>query len=226
MNLARFTIVILAILAVATLVQTALAQTTDQVIITWEANNFYPANFLGKPLVTPGTPVTALVEVVRGGKFLNISGSNIAWYLDDNFVSEGHGKKSVTFTARQKDSGTHTIRAEIERAEGTLVTSLQIPITAPRVVIEAPYPNGIVQAQSDIFLKSIPYFFTNSSLNDLIFFWQINDTRQQSTGDNALSLKLGALQTSGQQTLRITGTVQNQSNLAEFANGRAKLMVQ
>lgn len=206
--------------------QQVFSQTTDQIIVTWEANNFYPTDFKGKPVASPGSQVSVSIEIIRGGKLLNVNSANIAWYLDNDFLSEGIGKKSVAFKAKKKDNGKHVLRAQVERGDEAIETSVQIPVATPRVVIEVPYPNGLVQAQSEIVLRLVPYFFNNISLSDLKFFWQINDAHQQSANDNQLLLKLGSPQTASQRTLRITGTVQNERNLAEFANGRAKLIVQ
>ena len=201
------------------------AQAGDSAIVTWEANNFYPADFEGKPQTTFRTPITVSVEVVRAGKLLNITGTNIAWYVDDSFMDEGVGKKSITFNTRNVYGEGHLLKIQIERTEGTIEVIERIPVAKPRVVIEIPYLNSIISAQSKATIKAIPYFFTNTLLSGLKFSLDINGSRQSSIGDNVLSLNIGTPQAASQQTLLVTGTIQNNISQTEFSNTYTKLYI-
>lgn len=226
MQLAKIATFLFLIGFFCTPLKTAFAQASDPTIVTWEANNFYPADFEGKPQATFKTPITVSVEVVRAGKLLNITGTNIAWYVDDSFMDEGIGKKSITFNTRNVYGSGHLLKIQIERTDGTIEVIERIPVAKPRVVIEIPYLNSIISAQSKVTIKAIPYFFTNTLLSGLKFSWDINGSRQSSVGDNVLSLNVGTPQTTGQQTLLVTGTIQNNISQSEFSNTYAKLYIQ
>lgn len=203
----------------------AQAQTANPVILTWEAKNFYPADFSGKPIPTSGTPVTASLELVSGGKLANLSSTNIVWYLDNAFIGEGTGKKSVQFVASRVTEGKHTVRARLEREGGTLEASIQIPVARPQLVIEIPHLENTISRLEEATLEAVPYFFTNNLLSDLVFSWQVNTTRQNTAGNNLLTIKIGGQQSPG-QSLYVSATAQNQRNLSDFANTRVKLLIE
>ncbi|MFA5776805.1 MAG: hypothetical protein WC988_04620 [Patescibacteria group bacterium] len=211
--------------------QNTSAQTTNsatnsdsQIIFTWETGNFYPADFQGKPLPTPGSSVAISAEVIKSGKLSDITSSDITWYLDGDFMRKGSGEKKFSFMAKRNNSGKHTVRVKIQTSESSLDYSINIPVTDPLVVVETPYLGNVVPAGGQIILKAVPYFFNNSSINQLLFMWQIGNVVEKHLGDNVILLNIGTPQTSGQKIF-ITTSVQNQDNLLEYMNKNTILVV-
>ncbi len=202
------------------------AQAPAQVILTWQANNFYPADYTGKALATPNTPVTVSTEILRDGKLIDLSKGTFTWYVDEKLLNRTQGLKEILFTVKKPVGDSHFIRVTIQSGNDFFESSIRIPVSQQIVVLESPYPNNIVRAGSQAVLQAMPYFFNIPSFQDLTFSWQINDGERGGNGsDNQLVLNIGTPQTPNQDKLRITTFVQNENNLLEFANERLRLTI-
>ncbi|MCP6720114.1 MAG: hypothetical protein KJI72_02180 [Patescibacteria group bacterium] len=202
------------------------AQTPGQVILTWQANNFYPADYTGKALATPNTPVTISAEVLRDGKLVNLSEGTFTWYVDEKFLNRAQGLKEIFFAVKKSAGDSHFIRVAIQLGNSFFESSIRIPVSKQIVVLESPYSNNLVRAGSQAVLQAIPYFFNIPSFQDLTFSWQINnDERKGSGNDNQLVLNIGTPQTPDQDVIRITTLVQNKNNPLEFSNERIQLTI-
>src|ERR1039458_3932339 len=76
------------------------AQTVSspQFLVTWKATESYiPPFYTWKALPTAGSNIVASVELVSGGRIINISSQNIYWYLDDVLMGGGAGVQQITF---------------------------------------------------------------------------------------------------------------------------------
>lgn len=202
------------------------AQTPGQVILTWQANNFYPADYAGKALATPNTPVTISAEILRDGKLIDLSKGTFTWYVDEKLLSRAQGLKEILFTVKKSVGDSHFIRVTIKSGNDLFESSVRIPISRQTVVLESPYPNHLVRAGSQAVLQAMPYFFNIPSLQDLTFSWQINNDKQKGSGsDNQLILNIGTPQTPNQDVIRITTLVRNKNNPLEFANEGIQLII-
>lgn len=202
------------------------AQTPAQVILTWQANNFYPADYTGKALATPNTPVTVSVEVLHDGKLIDLSDGTFTWYVDEKLLSRTQGLKEILFTVKKSVEDSHFIRVTIQSGNDLFESSIRIPVSKQIVVLESPYPNHLVRAGSQVVLQAMPYFFNMPSFQDLTFSWQINNGEQRRSGnDNQLVLNVGTPQTPNQDIIRITTLVQNKNNPLEFANEGIRLTI-
>lgn len=197
-----------------------LAQTSDYLIVTWRAENLYPANFEGRAMPTPGSSVRASVEAVVGGKLVNLATADILWFLDESLLEKGIGTKTVHFTARGGTTNNHFLRAQVRLGNKNLEESVRIPIKQPRVVVEMPISNKTLPGNSELHLSAVPYFFNAESLENLVFNWIINNTRQKQTGNGELTLKIGQPQSENQQKMVITANIQNLLNPLEVAQQR------
>lgn len=173
----------------APLVLSAHAQTAaPQMLITWRTvNGTAPAGYQGKILPKTGSLITASVDVLTAsGKFADLSGQTIYWYLDDNYIGGGVGKQSITFTAPQ-----HTeimaLRANIQNyAGGTLINTAHIRMTDPQIVIIAPYPGKFFSGNS-VEVTAFPYFFSAAGVSKLNYQWSVNG-QSVTTQENPLDL--------------------------------------
>ena len=217
---------VLLVISYQLLVGNASAQTPAQVILTWQANNFYPADYTGKALATPNTPVTVSAEVLRDGKLIDLSEGTFTWYVDEKFLNRTQGLKEILFTVKKPVGDSHFIRVTIQLGNSLFESSIRVPVSKHLVVLENPYPNQLVRVGSKTIIRAVPYFFNISSFQDLTFSWQINNSEQGGGGsDNQLVLNIGTPQTPSQNKLRITTLVQNKNNPLEFANEGLRLTI-
>lgn len=200
------------------------AQTPARVIFTWQANNFYPADFRGKALATPNTPVVVAVEVLRNGKFVDLSRATFTWYVDEKLLSRAEGLKEIVFTVKKMVGDSYFVRVNIQSENDVFEGSIRIPVSKPVVVLETPYPNQIVSAGSEAALEAIPYFFNVASFENFIFSWAIdNGPTKESGSDNRLVLNIGNAPPGN--SIQITSAVRNRNNLLEFATTRTRLII-
>lgn len=201
-----------------------IGQTTNPVIITWQANNYFPASYAGKAAVTPGTLVIASAEINQNGKLTDLTGADIRWYVDDELVGSGTGMKTVSLSARQQQSGYQNLRVVVNIGGASLENSIQIPISQPIVVIATPSPDKTVRAGDQLNIEAVPFFFNVGSLDELKFTWLINN--QQVTGqDNRVSVNVGTPQSIYQNSIPVAVTVQNSLNPYEFNRGFVNLSI-
>jgi len=195
-------------------------QTNSYAFITWQANNYYPADFSGKALATNGTTVNASVNLVESQKIQDLSQATITWYLDGSFFKQGTGLNQVNFTVTKTRGDNHSIRADVQTKNGLLSPSVSIPITSPKVVVVNPYSSQTISKTSQINLEAIPYFFNVKSFGNLIFSWIVGDKAQPSGNDNKLSLTMDP---TSQGVVSIIGRVDNGTNKFESAEGKTSL---
>lgn len=158
------------------LISSAHAQTTaPQFLVTWKTSGSYvPAAYPGKALPTYGSQITATVELVSGGKILNIKNQTIYWFLNGTPIGGGAGVQRVTFPPFDVPPNALTLRVELPSYKGQLLLhDVLVQTIKPRVVIYAPYPGGTTGA-NPITVQAIPYFFNTSSPSNLSFAWSVN----------------------------------------------------
>ncbi len=218
------TTIFVVLLVIGYLSLVAFAQAPAQVILTWQANNFYPAGFSGKALATPNTPITVSAEVLRNGRLVDLEEASFIWYVDEKLASRGDGLKEITFTVNKSSGDSHFVRVYIESGTQVFENSTRIPVSSPRVVLKAPHPNQIIRTGSKPEVTAVPYFFNVSNFQNLNFFWQIDTGKIRESGnDNRLILNIGEARPG--QTIQITGTARNINNILEAATSRVRLII-
>jgi hypothetical protein len=196
------------------------AQTADQLIITWRAENLYPADFMGKAMPTSGSPIRLSVEAVIAGKIANLASADISWFLDETLLERGVGTKTTYFTARSSATNNNFVRAQVKLGNKNLEGTVRVPVKQARVIIEIPTIDKTLPASSEIQISAVPYFFNVNSLENLAFNWIINNNRQKQIGNGELTLKIGEPQSGDQQRMTITANIQNLLNPLEVAQER------
>lgn len=200
------------------------AQTSDSLIITWQANNYFPADYPGKAAATPNSPIVASIEVIRAGKLIDITKSEISWFINNGLIANGIGTKTISFSAKQGTTGYETLTASVKIGENGIQNSVRIPISKPIVVISHPSSRESVKAGGRIELTAIPLFFNVSSLDGLSFDWRINGQKISAVG-NRITAEIGTPQSDYQNSVNVSVTVQNKENLFEFNRGVLNLSV-
>lgn len=221
-------VIVIVIILLAALAGSARGDQTApaQLILTWHANNFYPSDFPGKPLPTPGTAVRVAAEAVAGSKFLNLSSAAFLWYVDGQLLSEGKGLKEIQFTTRTPDRGYHLVRVEIKNGAEAYEGATSIPVVAPRVTLAIPFASRSPSPGDEVAAYAVPYFFNVVSLSDLRFFWFINGVRETSSANASLNLKMGTPHAASENTVELKVLAVNALNQLESAVDTATVTVQ
>ena len=147
------------------------AQAAPTVIAAWKTDSYVPASFPGKALPSKDSVVTATVEILDGGRFADLSGTEIRWLLDnDEFVS-GFGKKTFQFRVGKEAESVHELKITVLYRDAELINFLMIPVAAPEVAIDFKmYHYQIKRGESR--LKAVPYFFNIADpKKDLDYVW-------------------------------------------------------
>jgi len=201
------------------------SQIPPQVVLTWNAANFYPSNYRGRALPTIGTPTTISAELLVNGKFADLSKASVVWYKSGNQIDSGVGLKQTVVEPDNNDSSNIFIRAVVTLNDITAEQSIVIPVSNPVVAIEIPYPRSTINANSEVTLRAIPYFFNISSLNRLIFYWQIGDTKKNMGAENSISLKISNPPSEAQKTVVVSSYTQSKDDLTNIIKTDVNLFV-
>lgn len=220
-----FLITTLTILALFLLAPSVHAQQNAQIILTWQANSFYPSDYPGKAWASPNNIISISVETLRNNKFLNLSEVNIIWYLDDNFLQRGVGLKEISFVVKKTELDHHFVRAVVQLNKETAESAIRIPIYKQSAVFNIPYPLKTVSGGSQINLQIIPYFFNIPTIENLIFSNQINENKYKNEGFNQINLNIGTPQIESQKIINLYTLVYNKNNPLEFSQAREKIII-
>lgn len=152
-------------------------ETNNNIIISWETSNFVPHFFKGKILPSPGSMINISLELIQNNKLVDLSNKKIYWYVNNELINNIKGNKKINFLAPNNTK----VDVRVELPELNILKTIEIPITKPKVVINAPFPKK--QTYFNNFdLVVYPYFFnipnnfeTLETLDEyLLPEWQIN----------------------------------------------------
>ncbi len=185
------------------------AETGSSLFITWKANTLFPSNFQGKALPSPGTSSDGSGEMAKNGIIADPTKTLFTWSVDGRNVVEGMGKNTFTFSAEKNADSAHFVRVTAETGAESVNSSINVPVVTPFSVIETPFPFNIIPKNSKVFIRAVPYFFNVSSLQDLLFGWQMNDFKTSTKQDNVLSFDVGDPNRNTAKEVNITSYTQN-----------------
>lgn len=194
------------------------AQQAPDFMLTWKANSFAPAGYHGKTLPTQGTLIEMSLELIDGGRLASLSPHQIRWYVNDKLQRSGLGVKIFTFTAAASPGNDQNVRAVIMNYRGRdLEKTIAIPVVNPEAVIEAPYPDLLIQSGANAF-KAVPYFFNIANINQLTFRWSANNKTSEGLQENPEILNLNVEGGRIGDVVNIMVVVKNTLNELEFAS--------
>lgn len=185
------------------------------ILLTWKAGTYVPADFDGKIMPTSNSLITASAELIDNGKIVDLSKQNVYWYQNNNFLAGGVGKQTVSFKAPDITGGTFSLMAEIPNySKGDQLKTIDIPVVRPEIVIESPFPSDKFSA-SPLKLAAQPYFFNTDSPSRLNFNWTVNG-QSPSGAENpqVLNVKFNSMQP--QSTLSISLSAQNPNQKYQY----------
>lgn len=197
------------------------AQTTlAQALLTWQAQNFFPADFQGKPLPTENTRVLVSLVALRSGSFVNLSKVPIRWFIDSVSVSRGVGLTDISFVVKKQQGDFHYVRASIEWPGAAVQDiTVSIPITERSVVLGGVPTGTLLSPGTDVTLEAFPYFFNISSIDELNFFWTVNGKRVSGILGNAVTLTIPTADAGNGGALSASVVAQGKRDLLEYGKG-------
>lgn len=159
------------------------AQTQPNMFLSWHTETYTPPGYGGRPLPTANSLVSLTLDVIEGGKRVDLSPYAIRWYIGETPIKNGEGLDRIT--ARIPNvvgEGTYKLRAQINNYKGqTLIKVVNIPVVSPKAVLVdstgspqvAPSQTGLL-ADTSLELEGVPYFFNAKRLSELVFEWTTN----------------------------------------------------
>lgn len=200
----------------------AYAQTTTapRFMVTWQAQNFAPADFTGKLLPIANTPIDVVFNIIENGKIADLANTEVRWYVNNKIQQSGRGKQALRFSAPEFGGEDQEVRISIPNYKNRELTkTIIIPVTAPQVIIQAPFISNEIP-RGEIRLRALPYFFNVSSIKNLRFRWLVNGTAPTSneaiTNPEELTLETPEeIPLNNRTTVGISA--QNKSDTAEVA---------
>ncbi len=193
-----------------------LAQTpSPQLILTWQAHNFYPSNYPGKAAATINTSVIVSATVTQNNKFVNLSNANFIWYTDGKFFSRGQGLSEIMLRINKLRGDEYFVRVAIDLDGEKIEGSFTVPVSGQHTVIEMPYPNNVVFRGKQMIFQAVPYFFNVTSFDDFSFFWSVDNQNQSGQRSNRLTLDIGSSSYLLEKEVLISNTTSNSLNPIE-----------
>lgn len=161
-----------------------------KMFITWKPATYAPAFYEGRLLPTVGSRVTASVFALQNGHLVELAGKTIYWYLNDEFIEGGADQQTVEFRLpNELPNMVADLMVRLpDTAEG-LVKTIEIPIIAPRAVIDAPFPRSVVTGPS-FTVRALPYFFNIRSTGQLVYSWSVNGEQPSSEDPANLTVNI------------------------------------
>ncbi|RJQ30124.1 hypothetical protein C4565_00965 [Candidatus Parcubacteria bacterium] len=195
-----------------------------ELIVTWKADNFFPTSYIGKAVPSYGTKVYLAVEAVQNGTLLDVSNSTIEWRKNGERIRKGTGEKEAMVVFSETDR-TNFVSVSVDWNGVLIQKSITIPTTEPKLILEIPYINNVVPKNSDISITAVPYFFNTKSFEDLSFSWQIGLLKKGTGSNNKITINTGNPSTTSNNSVSITGYVQNKKSLLEIIKTQTKIFI-
>ena len=170
------------------------AQTAPEILVSWKAVNYVPADYQGKILPSNSSRMEAGFDLIDKNKIADLSKSNISWFLGGNLLNSGIGLKNITFNIASSLNQTMRITVSGYK-ENDLDYIFQIRVTNPEVVIDTKTSVKTLKNQNYLPLKSYifearPFFFNVSNLKELGLKWRLNNRLVEGQAENPEFLKL------------------------------------
>lgn len=150
------------------------AQTSlPDIILSWQAQTYVPTAFPGKALPIPNSLVVMSVDMLQGGKFVDLSSQSIEWYVNEEPFRAGRGLRQISVGIPNL-LGNRKLKVGVrlpDYGDGFLGKTVEITSASPKIVVESPYPKNRVGVSFSLF--ATPYFFNIVSPLDLAYSWKI-----------------------------------------------------
>jgi len=153
------------------------AQNSDNLLVSWQAQNYAPLEFTGKILPTRETTIELGVDLLVNGKIVDLSKHSIRWLVNNEEEALGTGLQSISFTFPAHVGGEQRVKAVVLNYRGEdLEKTISVPVVDPEVIIRSTVQNKTI-APGEVEFHALPYFFNVTSLQDIFLQWQANGVK-------------------------------------------------
>lgn len=218
------TAIVLFLLAVLAGAHFAAAQNPTEIILTWQAMNFYPSDYKAKAVASLNTPVVVSATAVKNDRIRDLSDATITWYLDNKFFNRGKGLREIIFNVKKSAGNEYLVKAEVDFGNEFAEKTFSIPVGSQKVVIDTPLPNRSVSLGDKVILGAIPYFFNVGSFDEITFGWKINNTTREE-GKSQVVLEVGTNPDLSGEEIKVFLLARNVTKLLEIADETQKLFI-
>lgn len=151
------------------------AQTgSAQLLVTWQADTYVPDGYPGKVLPTSDSSILAGVDLIDGGRRVDLSTYKVFWYLDDKFYQGATGLTRISLAAPHFiGRSSINVRVTVTNYGAGLGKTVIIPVVPPEVTIQASASN-LSAGVAPFSLRAYPYFFNVKDPSMLNFSWKLN----------------------------------------------------
>lgn len=166
------------------------------IYLTWESDGWAPISYSGKIIVVKDSVVKLTVQplIYSAGAYLDPAQLNINWLLDEQLKNSGLGLTTFRFQVPSfPDVASHAIKVQVFKDSVLLgEKTLDITVASPTVLL-VPVETGIriknnsVEANSDITIEALPYFFSIKDPSQLNVYWFVDGEQTKSTAQDKLS---------------------------------------
>lgn len=186
----------------------ASGQSAPELMVTWKAATYVPANYPGKTLPGDGSFIEVALEVIDGGKIADLSQTEVQWLANRDTNASGRGLKYFSFNANAFH-GNQVVDITLPSYKGARLTEkVVIPIARPEVVISG---------GPDIF-RGLLYFFNLTDLVQTKFTWSADGEAVEGIAENPGFLELDTTGLSSGSVINLEVDVQNLLKPLEIAS--------
>jgi len=193
-----------------------------ELMVTWEAKNYAPPNYIGRTLPTMHTTVQMGLNLIDNNKIIDLSKSEIFWLLNGNHLEKGIGQTKFSFRVPRFEN--QKIDVTVSNYKNSNLSKLVIiPSIEPEVIIDVPTNNQIL-GKTTFRIGALPYFFNVRFLKDLTINWQVNDFSLERSADRAQYVDIDTRDISS--VVSISARVRNNSALLEDITRKINFIVE
>ncbi|MEM4648271.1 MAG: hypothetical protein QXO12_03125, partial [Candidatus Pacearchaeota archaeon] len=103
------------------------------IILNWEAYNFYPNFYLNKIFPIFNSNIRAGIVVLKNNKIIDLEKYLIQWYIDDTLIAEDYGLTNIIFKIKKNAGNFYILKVKItdeknEKIEKNIAINIYQPI--------------------------------------------------------------------------------------------------
>jgi hypothetical protein len=137
-----------------------------ELILTWKASSYVPANYAGKALPAANTPIDVLAILIDDGKVISLAPYDINWYAGEERIVGGKGAVRARTTAPNTGQDSLELRVNVGKyKDHPLDAFLTVPIVRPEIFI---FEKAGAKRHN---FSVIPYFWNITAGSDLAVTW-------------------------------------------------------
>ncbi len=194
----------------------------QQLILTYKDVSFYPSNYQGKAPGVFGSELLISAVGIENSKIIDLSRAKFIWRINDNYTPRtGTGLDRIKISSSKSDNDEYIISVTAELNGKQYKGSIKIPTATPKVTIEAITNSREIMPNQKISMKLIPYFFNVNSLNQVKFYWSLNDETNIVSNNQIFVLDTDKYKPYN-KNYYVTGTVISKIN--ELVNGKSQII--